>query len=123
MMDLMEESGICSYVGKVNMDRNSPDILCEASAEESLAATRQWLEDVRDRYQRTKPILTPRFIPSCTDELRESDSLQRNTDFRCSLTCQRTKVKSHGFRSFAPGAAAMETPTIRREPLAEKSKP
>lgn len=69
LMDLMEESGICSYVGKVNMDRNSPDILCESSSYESLRATRQWLENTKDRYQRTKPILTPRFIPSCSDEL------------------------------------------------------
>lgn len=71
LMDLMEETGLRTYVGKVNMDRNSPDILREASAEESLQETRKWLEDIRTRYKRTRPILTPRFIPSCSDELMQ----------------------------------------------------
>ena len=69
LMELLEESGVHSYVGKVNMDRNSPDILCEASAEASLEATRRWLKHTEGRYKHTRPILTPRFIPSCSDEL------------------------------------------------------
>ena len=32
LMDLLEESGIVSYVGKVNMDRNGGENLCEADA-------------------------------------------------------------------------------------------
>jgi guanine deaminase len=70
LMDLLEESGLVSMVGKVNMDRNSPDILKEADAETSAAATREWLELLADRnYKNTYPILTPRFIPSCSDDL------------------------------------------------------
>lgn len=71
LMDLMEETGIRAYVGKVNMDRNSPDILREESWESSIAHTRQWLEDTVGRYCHVKPILTPRFTPSCTDKLME----------------------------------------------------
>lgn len=69
LMEMMEESGLVSYVGKVNMDRNSPEPLCEADAQTSAEETVHWLEDIKGRYERTKPILTPRFIPSCTDKL------------------------------------------------------
>ncbi len=69
LMDKLEAAGLCSYVGKVNMDRNSTETLTEASAEEALRVTEKWIEDTRDRYQNTRPILTPRFTPSCTDAL------------------------------------------------------
>ena len=71
LMDLMEESGLVSYVGKVNMDRSAPDSLLEESADMSAFSTFGWINDIRGRYQYTRPILTPRFIPSCTDELME----------------------------------------------------
>ena len=66
LMEKMEASGLVSYVGKVNMDRNSPDYLCEKNAAED---TRRWLMDTVGRWEHTKPIITPRFIPSCSDEL------------------------------------------------------
>ena len=69
LMDLLESSGLCTRVGKVNMDRNSPDSLRESGAQASLDATREWLNRCAGRYTRTGPILTPRFTPSCTDEL------------------------------------------------------
>lgn len=69
LMDLLEESGLSAMVGKVNMDRNSPEYLVETT-EESAEETIKWLEEAAERnYRRIKPILTPRFIPSCTDEL------------------------------------------------------
>lgn len=71
LMELMEQSGIVSYVGKVNMDRDAPDDLREESAEISVRETSAWIAAVNDKFQNTKPILTPRFIPSCTDELME----------------------------------------------------
>jgi guanine deaminase len=67
LMDLMEKSGLVSLVGKVNMDRNCPPNLSEKNASSSLAATEKWLAYCN--YSNTKPILTPRFIPSCSDEL------------------------------------------------------
>jgi len=70
LMDLLEESGLVSMVGKVNMDRNSPDTLREENAAASLKATREWLKKCAGgNYRNTKPILTPRFIPSCSDDL------------------------------------------------------
>lgn len=69
LMDMLEKTGLVTYVGKVNMDRNGIDILEEKDAQTSEAATRSWLGKVEGSYQRTFPILTPRFTPSCSDDL------------------------------------------------------
>ena len=77
LMELLEESGMKAYVGKVNMDRNSPDILREKSAEEASKITEQWILEA-ERFENVRQILTPRFIPSCSDELmREIARLQK----------------------------------------------
>ena len=71
LMKLMEESGLVSYVGKVNMDRQASEALTEDSAEFSAYTTFGWINGVKDKFVNTKPILTPRFIPCCTDKLME----------------------------------------------------
>ena len=71
LMEQMEESGLVSYVGKVNMDREASAALIEESAEASARTTIGWINAVKDRFTNTKPILTPRFIPCCTDKLME----------------------------------------------------
>ena len=71
LMQLMEESGLITYVGKVNMDREASEALVEDSADMSAYTTFGWINAVKDRFARTKPILTPRFIPCCTDKLME----------------------------------------------------
>ena len=53
------------------MDREASEKLTEPSAEVSAYETFSWLTDVKDKYVNTKPILTPRFIPCCTDKLME----------------------------------------------------
>ena len=79
LMDLLETSGLITRVGKVNMDRNGTPALQETSAADSLRETRRWLE-ASAAFRRTRPILTPRFIPSCTDQLMEGlRDLQRET--------------------------------------------
>lgn len=78
LMDLIEETGVKAYIGKVNMDRNGPGSLQEESAEASAKATLRWLSETSGKYRNVKPILTPRFIPSCSDELmRELSSIQK----------------------------------------------
>lgn len=71
LMDLLENSGLETMVGKVNMDRNSPDYLTEHSAEEALENTRNWLQAIPEDYRHCHPILTPRFTPTCSDALME----------------------------------------------------
>ena len=71
LMEQMEQSGLISYVGKVNMDREASKALNEESAEISAYTTFGWINAVKDKFANTKPILTPRFIPCCTDKLME----------------------------------------------------
>lgn len=74
LMDIMDASGLGAYVGKVNMDRNAPDFLCENTAD-SIGATKEWLETYSNKYSLVKPIVTPRFVPTCTTELMDGLSL------------------------------------------------
>lgn len=77
LMELLEDTGMKAYVGKVNMDRNSPEILREESVEEASKITEQWILEA-ERFDNVRQILTPRFIPSCSDELmREISRLQK----------------------------------------------
>ncbi len=67
LMEELEKAGVTGYVGKVNMDRNGGTDLQETT-EESLRETLCWLEECQG-FPHIKPILTPRFTPSCTDGL------------------------------------------------------
>ena len=69
LMEELEKAGVTGYVGKVNMDRNGIPALQEET-EESQRETLRWLEECRD-FRHVKPILTPRFTPSCTDGLMD----------------------------------------------------
>jgi guanine deaminase len=93
-MDMMEESGMVCMVGKVSMDRNCPDNLREENA---LNAARAWIEAcATKKYSRTKPILSPRFIPSCSDELMQGlGALRRefNLCVQSHLSENRNEVK------------------------------
>lgn len=77
LAEICLEEGQRAFVGKVAMDdpEQCPDYYRDASAGQALADTRAFIERVRvlagvdDALVR--PIITPRFIPSCTDELLE----------------------------------------------------
>lgn len=69
LMDLLEKAGMHTMVGKLNMDRNAPDYLREVGWEQSAADTRRWIEEAKKRFKNNVPMLTPRFTPSCSDEI------------------------------------------------------
>ncbi|MDO4315348.1 MAG: amidohydrolase family protein, partial [Oscillospiraceae bacterium] len=68
LMEELERAGVTGYVGKVNMDRNGAPGILEETTEESKRETLRWLESCQN-FRHVKPILTPRFTPSCSDEL------------------------------------------------------
>ena len=70
LMELTERSGLRGLVGKVNMDRNAPEALREDIGA-SLADTEELICCSRAELKRVGFILTPRFVPSCTDELMQ----------------------------------------------------
>lgn len=65
LMDALDKKGIRGYAGKVNMDRNCPEYLCESGMSE----TEDWIRECST--EGIKPVLTPRFIPSCSDEMMQ----------------------------------------------------
>ena len=69
LMDEMEKTGLVTYIGKVNMDRDAPQDILDASSDMSAYNTFGWINETADRYKYTRPILTPRFIPCCSNEL------------------------------------------------------
>ena len=70
LMELAEASGLRGLVGKVNMDRNSPDSLREDTGR-SLADTEELICRAREELKHTAFILTPRFVPSTTERLMD----------------------------------------------------
>lgn len=68
LMDIINEAGLGAYVGKVNMDRNCPDFICE-DTDKSLRDTESFIREYGSKYERVKPIISPRFVPTCTPKL------------------------------------------------------
>ncbi len=69
LMECLEATGLVSFVGKVDMDRDAPDNLRERNADFAAEDTEKWACEMLARFERTKPMITPRFVPSCTDDL------------------------------------------------------
>lgn len=70
LAEKLSKTGLITYVGLVDMDRNSPDFLRFPSVEKALSDTEEYIQKIRD-IDGVTPIITPRFTPSCTDELME----------------------------------------------------
>lgn len=77
LADVCIERGQRALVGKVAMDNaeECPDDYRDASVEEALTGTRDLIDYIRahpdNGDSRVLPVVTPRFIPSCTDATLE----------------------------------------------------
>lgn len=77
LAEICLEEGQRAFVGKVAMDDpgQCPDYYRDAVAQTALDDTRTFIERVRalagENDALVRPIITPRFIPSCTDALLE----------------------------------------------------
>jgi guanine deaminase len=96
LMDLFAESGLSAYVGKVNMDRNSPEYLVETT-EDSIHDTEEIVKEYSKKYELVKPIITPRFVPSCSMELLKGLG---NLALKYNLPVQSHLCENHGEISF-----------------------
>ncbi|KAG0163643.1 hypothetical protein DFQ28_011195 [Apophysomyces sp. BC1034] len=68
LVDVVERLGQRAYVGKVNMDQNSPDYYIE-STEASLRDSRAFIEYTQNKSSLVTPVITPRFAITCSSEL------------------------------------------------------
>jgi len=72
LAEICRQRGQRAFVGKVSMDRNSPDFYVEESSDAALAAARAFVEKMETGGPAAdplvQPIVTPRFVPSCTSQ-------------------------------------------------------
>jgi len=71
LMSLFQEAGMGALVGKVGMNRNCPEGLSE-SVEEMVKGYESLIDaqgTIHDAQSLVRPIITPRFVPSCTPEM------------------------------------------------------
>ena len=70
LMQLLQQAGMGGRVGKVNMNRNCPEGL-----QESITDAQQACDALVDEFDHpdalVRPIVTPRFVPSCTPDMLE----------------------------------------------------
>jgi guanine deaminase len=90
-----------ALVGKVVMDdpASCPDYYRDASAESAVAETRSVINYIRTmpHNDRVLPVVTPRFIPSCTDEaLAGLGALARECDCHVQTHCSESDW-AHGY--------------------------
>lgn len=70
LMQLFKEAGMSARVGKVDMNRNCPEALQE-SVEDAIRDNEALVAEFGED-ELVKPIITPRFIPTCTPELLQA---------------------------------------------------
>ena len=76
LMKLYQEAGMGAMVGKVAMNRNCPEALCE-DVKAAVKGNEEIINEFYAHYPTpdqyptplVRPIITPRFVPSCTPEL------------------------------------------------------
>ena len=72
----MMNAGIRAFVGKLSMDKSTRPTYMEPSADASLAAVSSFVgkciglnDDLPEHMHLIHPVLTPRFVPTCSDKL------------------------------------------------------
>ncbi len=70
LADLISESGMGAMVGLVGMNRNCPEYL-QNTTQSLIEAQMQLIDHLKDN-PRVTPIITPRFVPTCTDDMLDA---------------------------------------------------
>lgn len=70
LADLITESGMGAMVGLVGMNRNCPEYL-QNTTDGMMDALNTMIQHLEGN-PRVKPIITPRFVPTCTDDMLDA---------------------------------------------------
>ncbi len=101
----MDAAGLVGFVGKVNMDQNAPPALTEdpsVSLEESLAFCGEYAG-----HPRIRPIVTPRFAPSCSSALMKSlGEYARKADLPVQSHLSENRSEAAWVAELFPGSAS-----------------
>ena len=73
LAEICNKLGQRAFIGKVSMDRNSPDYYVEKT-EDAINNEKKFLENMKNdknliEKNLVSPVITPRFVPSCSPEL------------------------------------------------------
>lgn len=90
LAEAMQRIGIRAFVGKLSMDISSRPTYVEPTHSESIASARSFIDRMRaltahlpDHARLVEPVLTPRFVPTCSDALlRDLGDLAEKTGIR-----------------------------------------
>lgn len=100
LAETCDEYGQRAFVGRVAMDHpdNTPVGYRDPSSAEGIAASRRSIESIdRISGDLVQPIITPRFIPSCSDELLAGlGQLAAETGVRVQTHCSES-IWEHGY--------------------------
>ncbi|KAI9465493.1 Metallo-dependent hydrolase [Lactarius psammicola] len=76
LAETMQKIGIRAFVGKLSMDISTRPTYTESTLSESIASARTFIDRIRaltahlpDHARLIEPVLTPRFVPTCSDAL------------------------------------------------------
>jgi hypothetical protein len=76
LAEVMQQAGIRAFVGKLSMDLSSRPTYMEASAEKAIESAKSFVIKCRAlvahlpaHLRFVEPVVTPRFVPTCSDEL------------------------------------------------------
>ncbi|KIK79891.1 hypothetical protein PAXRUDRAFT_16081 [Paxillus rubicundulus Ve08.2h10] len=86
----MQGAGVRAFVGKLSMDKSSRPTYRESSAEHSLKSAEDFIQRCKasvaefvEHQRLVEPVITPRFVPTCSDELLEKlGELSQRTSIR-----------------------------------------
>lgn len=100
LAEICADKGQRALVGKVVMDNpdQCPDYYRDASTEQAVTETASFIEHVNGlKNPRVKPVITPRFIPSCTDEaLQRLGTMVKETGCHVQTHCSESDWQ-HGY--------------------------
>jgi len=76
LAETMQRIGIRAFIGKLSMDISTRSTYVEPTHSESISSARSFIDRVRaltshlpDHARLVEPVLTPRFVPTCSDAL------------------------------------------------------
>ncbi|KAK6435824.1 hypothetical protein LTR95_007989 [Oleoguttula sp. CCFEE 5521] len=110
LADICLKRGQRAFVGRVCMDRMSPEYYRDESTESTIADTRKCIEHVKSidpTYDLISPVITPRFAPSChTATLAALGALQRETNLAVQTHISENKAEIALVAELFPEAAS-----------------
>lgn len=110
LVDSVAKAGQRAFIGKVCMDQNSPLDYCDESCEASVQGTRNLISYIGDQGEKCKlikPIVTPRFAPTCSMPLLKGlGLLAHESDCHIQTHISENKSEIHWVRDLFPENAS-----------------